>query len=57
MQAALGVIFLTHIDMPELSQRGLHMPSSPIRKLVPFAEAAKKKRKKNIPSQHRTARY
>ena len=46
MQAALGVIFLTHIDMPELSQRGLHMPSSPIRKLVPFAEAAKKNGKK-----------
>jgi aspartate aminotransferase len=29
--------------MPEISQRGYKMPASPIRKLVPFAEAAKKK--------------
>tara|TARA_B100000809_G_scaffold257136_1_gene298207 strand:+ start:385 stop:1608 length:1224 start_codon:yes stop_codon:yes gene_type:complete len=29
--------------MPELSNRGLKMPESPIRKLVPYAEAAKKK--------------
>ena len=29
--------------MPELSNRGLEMPESPIRKLVPYAEAAKKK--------------
>jgi aspartate aminotransferase len=29
--------------MPKISQRGIEMPSSPIRKLVPFAEAAKKK--------------
>ncbi len=29
--------------MPTISQRGLKMPSSPIRKLVPFAEAAKKR--------------
>ncbi|NSL90271.1 pyridoxal phosphate-dependent aminotransferase [Chitinophaga solisilvae] len=29
--------------MPTISQRGVQMPSSPIRKLVPFAEAAKKK--------------
>ncbi len=27
--------------MPEISSRGLQMPASPIRKLVPFAEAAK----------------
>lgn len=27
--------------MPQVSQRGQHMPPSPIRKLVPFAEAAK----------------
>ena len=27
--------------MPKLSKRGLNMPSSPIRKLVPFADAAK----------------
>ena len=29
--------------MPIISQRGQHMPPSPIRKLVPYAEAAKKK--------------
>ncbi|MBN2424430.1 MAG: pyridoxal phosphate-dependent aminotransferase [Calditrichaceae bacterium] len=29
--------------MPELSKRAVQMPPSPIRKLVPFAEAAKKK--------------
>ncbi len=29
--------------MPTISQRGKQMPSSPIRKLVPFAETAKKK--------------
>jgi aspartate aminotransferase len=29
--------------MPEISERGRQMPPSPIRKLVPFAEAAKKK--------------
>ncbi|MFM7359079.1 MAG: pyridoxal phosphate-dependent aminotransferase [Sediminibacterium sp.] len=29
--------------MPTISQRGLLMPPSPIRKLVPFAEAAKKR--------------
>ncbi|MBP6624786.1 MAG: pyridoxal phosphate-dependent aminotransferase [Chitinophagaceae bacterium] len=29
--------------MPNISSRGVQMPSSPIRKLVPFAEAAKKK--------------
>ncbi len=29
--------------MPHISQRGKEMPASPIRKLVPYAEAAKKK--------------
>ncbi len=29
--------------MPKISQRGQKMPASPIRKLVPFAEAAKKR--------------
>jgi aspartate aminotransferase len=29
--------------MPVISHRGAHMPPSPIRKLVPFAEAAKKR--------------
>lgn len=28
--------------MPKISEKGLQMPASPIRKLVPFAEAAKK---------------
>ena len=31
--------------MPNLSNRGINMPESPIRKLVPFAEEAKKKGK------------
>jgi aspartate aminotransferase len=29
--------------MPKISEKALHMPASPIRKLVPFAEAAKSK--------------
>jgi aspartate aminotransferase len=29
--------------MPQISDRGINMPASPIRKLVPFAEAARKK--------------
>ena len=29
--------------MPDISKRGLEMPASPIRKLVPYAEAAKKR--------------
>src|SRR6187549_2785245 len=32
--------------MPKTSAKGLHMPPSPIRKLVPFAEKAKKEGKK-----------
>lgn len=32
--------------MPKISQKGLNMPESPIRKLVPFAEEAKKKGRK-----------
>ena len=32
--------------MPEISKKGLNMPQSPIRKLVPFAEDAKKRGKK-----------
>ena len=32
--------------MPKLSDRGLGMPSSPMRKLAPYAEAAKKKGRK-----------
>lgn len=32
--------------MPKLSKRAIEMPASPIRKLVPFAEAAKKQGKK-----------
>jgi len=33
----------TEIDMPAISTKGRLMPPSPIRKLVPFAEAAKKR--------------
>ena len=29
--------------MPRISNRGLNMPESPIRKLVPFAENAKQR--------------
>src|SRR5690606_28467996 len=29
--------------MPSISEKGRHMPASPIRKLVPYAEAAKKR--------------
>ena len=32
--------------MPTVSNKGINMPSSPIRKLVPFAEKAKKAGKK-----------
>ena len=32
--------------MPKISQKGINMPESPIRKLVPFAEKAKKAGKK-----------
>ena len=32
--------------MPQISERGIQMPESPIRKLVPFAEEAKKKGRK-----------
>ena len=32
--------------MPNISNKGIEMPQSPIRKLVPFAEKAKKKGKK-----------
>ncbi|MGF1566294.1 MAG: pyridoxal phosphate-dependent aminotransferase [Flavobacteriales bacterium] len=32
--------------MPQISQKGLQMPASPIRKLAPYAEAAKKAGKK-----------
>ncbi len=34
---------LKYFQMPAVSQKGLNMPESPIRKLVPFAEAAKKR--------------
>lgn len=35
--------FITFAPMPKISTRGTLMPPSPIRKLVPFADAAKKK--------------
>ena len=31
--------------MPKLAQKAIDMPASPIRKLVPYADAAKKKGK------------
>lgn len=36
-------IRITFAPMPSISSRGAHMPPSPIRKLVPFADAAKKR--------------
>ena len=40
-------IFLYQIlTMPKIANKGIHMPSSPIRKLVPFADQAKKEGKK-----------
>ena len=40
----MGVFFYS-IVMPHISNKGTKMPESPIRKLVPFAEGAKKKGK------------
>ncbi len=40
----MGVFFYS-IAMPKISNKGTKMPESPIRKLVPFAEGAKKKGK------------
>jgi len=37
------VFILIDFNMPKISTKGLNMPESPIRKLVPFAENAKKK--------------
>ncbi len=37
--------FFLFLRMPNVSTRGLEMPASPIRKLVPFADEAKKKGK------------
>jgi aspartate aminotransferase len=34
--------------MPKISNKGTQMPESPIRKLVPFSEIAKKKETKYI---------
>jgi aspartate aminotransferase len=38
-------VFFYSIAMPNISNKGTKMPESPIRKLVPFAEGAKKKGK------------
>lgn len=38
-----NLLALNRKDMPQISTKGQAMPESPIRKLVPFAEAAKKK--------------
>ena len=43
----MGVFFYKKITiMPKISNKGINMPESPIRKLVPFAEKAKKSGKK-----------
>jgi aspartate aminotransferase len=42
-QAPCLSLFFKAAIMPSISQRGQDMPASPIRKLVPFAEAAKKR--------------
>jgi len=34
-------VLILSLDMPSISKKGLAMPSSPIRKLVPYAEGAK----------------
>ena len=38
-----SILLNNFIPMPALSKKGLAMPASPIRKLVPYAEAAKKR--------------
>ena len=43
--------------MPVISKKGLKMPESPIRKLVPYAENAKKKWSASFSSKHWTTRY
>lgn len=40
---SLSLLFFISEIMPKLSSKAAQMPSSPIRKLVPFADAAKKK--------------
>ena len=42
-RCASSGFFVEICAMPKVSQRGLSMPASPIRKLVPFAEGAQKK--------------
>jgi len=43
----MGVFFYNNFTiMPKISNKGISMPESPIRKLVPFAETAKKSGKK-----------
>jgi len=41
--------------MPSISEKGYNMPASPIRKLTPFADQAKKEGKKNLSLKYRTA--
>ena len=43
--------------MPTISERGKKMPASPIRKLVPYAEAAKKKGVKSLSFKHWSTGY
>lgn len=43
--------------MPQISQKGIDMPASPIRKLTPFADKAKQDGKKNISFKHWSTGY
>lgn len=43
--------------MPSISKKGQAMPASPIRKLVPYSEAAKKKRQDRLSPQHWSTGY
>jgi aspartate aminotransferase len=43
--------------MPKISNKGIQMPESPIRKLVPYAEGAKKRGTKVYPFKHWSTRY
>lgn len=40
------IFFISTLTMPKIANKGIQMPSSPIRKLVPFADQAKKEGKK-----------
>gem|GEM_PF-6177427 len=43
--------------MPKISKKGLEMPSSPIRKLVPYADVAKQQGNTCLSPQHWSTRH